>query len=148
MSTTPPFALSSSPRLYSDVIQSEAQDYVGYCKDIVVANEAADTTYVIGQVLGKVTSSGKYKALKETATDGSQNFAAIYVGQPADTGEYRPNVANMVATVDQEVVAFTRGPATVGKAYLVFGTGSISPTQKAAVYAQMLAAGIKLLDQV
>jgi Bacteriophage lambda head decoration protein D len=43
-----------------------------------------------GQVLGKITSSGKYVARNPAATDGSQHAAGIlYNGLPAATGDVK-----------------------------------------------------------
>lgn len=124
------------------VLQYEDHPEYGHCRDVVVANEAAIKNYVIGTVLGKVTATGKYKILEASASDGSQNFAGIYIGSPV--GDNKQTVA---ATTDTNVVILFRGPAGVGKANLVFGASVDQPAELAAVYAQMEAAGIKVIDQ-
>jgi hypothetical protein len=124
------------------VLQYEDHPEYGHCRDVVVANEAAIKSYVIGTVLGKVTANGKYKILEATAVDGSQNFAGIYIGKP--DGDNKQTIA---ATTDTNVTVLFRGPAGVGKAYLVFGASVDTAPELAAVYAQMEAVGIKVIDQ-
>lgn len=124
------------------VLQYEDHPEYGHCRDVVVANEAAIKTYVIGTVLGKVTATGKYKILEATAADGSQNFAGIYIGEPK--GDNKQTIA---ATTDTDVVVLFRGPAGVGKANLVFGASVDTAPELAAVYTQMEAVGIKLIEQ-
>lgn len=124
------------------VLQYEDHPEYGHCRDVVVANEAAIKEYVIGTVLGKVTATGKYKILEATAADGSQNFAGIYIGEPK--GDNKQTIA---ATTDTDVVVLFRGPAGVGKANLVFGASVDTAPELAAVYAQMEAVGIKLIEQ-
>jgi hypothetical protein len=133
--------LSSKPRLGA-VLQFETRPEYGYSRSTVTVNEAAPLDYVVGTVLGKVTATGKYKRLEATAADGSQNFAGIYIGSPA--GEDYQTVA---ATTDTPVVIIFRD-AGVGKATLVFGASVDTQGEKDAVYAQMVAAGIQLFDQV
>ena len=124
------------------VLQYEDHPEYGHCRDVVVANEAAIKNYVIGTVLGKVTATGKYKILEASASDGTQNFADIYLGRPV--GDNKQTVA---ATTDTNVVILFRGPAGVGKANLVFGASVDTAPELAAVYAQMEAVGIKVIDQ-
>jgi hypothetical protein len=124
------------------VLQYEDHPEYGHCRDVVVANEAAIKTYTIGTVLGKVTATGKYKILEATAVDGSQNFAGIYIGKP--DGDNKQTIA---ATTDTSVTVLFRGPAGVGKSYLVFGASVDTAPELAAVYAQMEAVGIQVLDQ-
>ena len=124
------------------VLQYEDHPEYGQCRDVVVANEAAIKNYVIGTVLGKVTATGKYKILEASASDGSQNFAGIYLGSPV--GDNKQTVA---ATTDTNVVILFRGPAGVGKANLVFGASVDTAPELAAVYAQMEAVAIKVIDQ-
>lgn len=124
------------------VLQYEDHPEYGHCRDVVVANEAAIKSYVIGTVLGKVTATGKYKILEATAVDGSQNFAGIYIGKP--DGDNKQSIA---ATTDTDVVVLFRGPAGVGVSYLVFGASVDTAPELAAVYAQMEAVGIKVIQQ-
>ena len=72
--------------------------------EVVTVNEAAAKTYKIGQALGKVTATGKYKIAVETAVDGSKVIAALFVGdllgQPVDTA--------IAATTDTKVLVLVR----------------------------------------
>lgn len=136
-----PALFQRSPRLGA-VVQYEHETAYGHCRDVVVANEAAAKEYVIGTVLGKVTATGKYKVLEASASDGSQNFAGIYVG-----GYHGENAQSIAANTDTDVVVIFRGPAGVGKAHLIFGASVDSDAEIAAVYAQMEAVGIKLIEQ-
>jgi hypothetical protein len=124
------------------VLQYEDHPEYGHCRKVVTANEAAIKSYVIGTVLGLVTATGKYKILEATAVDGSQNFAGIYIGKP--DGDNKQSIA---ATTDTSVTVLFRGPAGVGKSYLVFGASVDTAPELAAVYAQMEAVGIQVLDQ-
>lgn len=124
------------------VLQYEDHPEYGHCRKDVVVNEAAAKPYVIGTVLGLVTATGKYKILEATASDGSQNFAGIYIGAPS--GDNKTAVA---ATTDTTVTILFRGPAGVGKANLVFGASVDTSPELAAVYVQMEAVGIQVISQ-
>lgn len=124
------------------VLQYEDHPEFGHCRKVVTANEAAIKSYVIGTVLGQVTANGKYKILEATAVDGSQNFAGIYIGTP--TGDNKQSIA---ATTDTQVAILFRGPAGVGKANLVFGASVDTAPELAAVYVQMEAVNIQVIDQ-
>lgn len=124
------------------VLQYEDHPEYGHCRKDVVVNEAAVKSYVIGTVLGLVTSTGKYKILEATAADGSQNFAGIYIGEP-----HGLNKQTVAATTDTPVTILYRGPAGAGVANLVFGASVNTPTLLAAVYAQMDAVGIQTIAQ-
>jgi len=130
------------PRL-GNVIQSEEGGEYGYCRKTVVANEAAQKSYVAGTVLGKVTATGKYKILEATAADGSETFAGIYVG---GAGLESPDFQTVAATTDTSVVIVFRD-CIVGKAGLVFGASVDTQPERDAIYAQMTAAGFKVMDQ-
>ena len=83
-----------------------------------------------GQILGKITASGKYVALNPAASDGSQTAAgALYA--PADA-----------ASADVQGVAHVRNCELHG-GEIVWPAGITTP-QKTAAIAQLLAAGIIL----
>lgn len=132
---------------FSAVVQYEERPEYGHCRDVVVANEAAQKTYVIGTVLGKVTATGKYKILEASAADGSQNFAGIYIGNAGLDSGAGLNDQVVAATTDTKVVILFRGAAGVGKDYLVFGASVDTQGERDAIYASMEAVGIKVLDQ-
>lgn len=130
----------------SEVLLFEDHKDTGYCRAVVVANEAAPLQYVIGTVLGKVTATGKYQRLEATAVDGSQNFAGIYIGN-ADVTANNLNEQTIAATTDTNVVVLYRGPAAIGASNLVFGASVDTAPEIAAVVAQMEAVGIQVLTQ-
>jgi hypothetical protein len=135
-----PVLETRKPRL-GNVLQNEEKGEYGYCRKTVVANEATGIEYVAGTVLGKVTAGGKYKRLEATAADGSQNFAGIYAGSAAGA-----DFQTLVAATDASVVVLFRD-CVVGKAGLVFGASVDTQPERDAVYAQMEAAGFKVVDQ-
>lgn len=124
------------------VLQYEDHPEYGHCRKVVTVSEAAAKTYVVGTVLGLVTATGKYKILEASASDGSQNFAGIYIG--AVDGNNKQTIA---VTTDTSVVILFRGPAGVGKANLVFGASVDTTPELAAIYAQMEAVNIQVIDQ-
>ena len=124
------------------VLQFEERPEYGYCRKVVTVNEETAKNYVVGTVLGKVTADGKYKVLEATAVDGSKDFGGIYTGSPDGH-----DVQAIPASTDVEVVILYRGPAGVGDGYLVFGESVDTAGEKEAVYAQMDAVGIAVLNQ-
>lgn len=120
----------------SNVLKSEYKAELAYCRLVVTVNEATAKTYVPGQVLGKITASGKYLTAVETATDGSKAFAAMVLFEQA-----------IPAGTDTKVVVLVKGPATVGKKGLVLDATYDTDAKKNAVYAAMEAAGIQVLEQ-
>jgi hypothetical protein len=102
---------SEFPRL-SNMLKQELFPEHGYCRKAVVVNEAAAVSYKIGQVLGKITASGKYIQYDETAVDGSEVAAAIVL----------VDVDVAIAT-DTTVLTLVQGPAIVADGGLVFKAG-------------------------
>lgn len=115
----------------SNVIKQEQWPEVGYNYDVVTVNEATAKTYAVGTVLGKVTATGKYKICVQTAVDGSQNAAAIVVGDQS-----------IAATTDTKVLAMVRGPAVVSRDGLVLDASHDLQAEKDAIYASLTALGI------
>src|ERR1700733_8539383 len=91
----------------SNVLKHEYEPHFGYCRETVVINDAA-ANLKIGTVLGVVTATGKYKVCVQTATDGSENAAAVLMEDKT--------IAN---STDTKVLALVRGPAIVSKSGLV-----------------------------
>ena len=127
-----------------NIIQFEDRTETGYCRETVVARQAAATTYKIGQILSKVVATGKYQIIDPAGTGGAELFAGIFIG--TDNALDPDNLA-VAANTDTNVVVLYRGQAAVGKKFLVFPAGT-TDVQKAAVYASMEAAGIQLIDQI
>lgn len=106
--------------------------------DVVVVNTAAVTTLILGTVLGKITATGKYIPSVVTATDGSQNPVAIYIGD--FTGAVNPTTT--VAATDTNVLALVRGKVIVSKNALTFDASYSSATLLLAGYNSLKAVGI------
>lgn len=120
----------------SNVLKHEYEPSLGYCRETVVINDAA-ADLKIGTVLGVVTATGKYKVCVQTATDGSQNAAAVLMEDKT--------IAN---STDTKVLALVRGPAIVSKSGLVLDASFDQDTEKAAAYASLAAKGIVASDAV
>lgn len=120
----------------SNVLKHEYEPSLGYCRETVVINDAA-ANLKIGTVLGVVTATGKYKVCVQTATDGSQNAAAVLMEDKTITN-----------STDTKVLALVRGPAIVSKSGLVLDASFDLDTEKAAAYASLAAKGIVASDAV
>lgn len=128
---------ASRPTKLGELVKDEIFSEHGYCRKTVTANEASAESYVIGHVLGEVTANGKYKISVETATDGSEDAAAICLENKA-----------VPATTDTDVVVMFRGPAVVGKDTLVFDSSYDNATKLGVAYDLLEAAGILVGEQV
>lgn len=120
----------------SNVLKHEYEPSLGYCRETVVINDAA-ANLKIGTVLGVVTATGKYKVCVQTATDGSENAAAVLMEDKT--------IAN---STDTKVLALVRGPAIVSKSGLVLDASFDQDDEKAAAYASLAAKGIVASDAV
>jgi len=120
----------------SNVLKHEYEPSLGYCRETVVINDDA-ANLKIGTVLGVVTATGKYKVCVQTATDGSQNAAAVLMEDKT--------IAN---STDTKVLALVRGPAIVSKSGLVLDASFDQDAEKAAAYASLAAKGIVASDAV
>jgi hypothetical protein len=130
-----PFATEN--KRFSNTVKAELWPHLAYCREVVTANEAALKEYVIGAGLGVVTATGKYKIVEATASDGSQNAAAIVLEDKS-----------VPATTDTEVLVLARGPAMVSKAALTFGASVDTDNERNAIYAALVAKGIIVADAV
>ncbi|QDP60449.1 MAG: putative head decoration protein D [Prokaryotic dsDNA virus sp.] len=123
---------SDAPRL-SNMLKRELWSEQGYCRLAVTVNEASAVDYKIGEVLGKVTASGKYVQYDETAVDGSETAAAIVLQD-----------ISIPAATDTTVLVLVKGPAIVADGGLVFKAG----VDEAAAKAQIEALGINVDTQI
>jgi hypothetical protein len=121
--------ITENPRL-SDVLLYEAGVEVNYTVDTVTV-ASGTLASPIGQVLSKVTASGKYVQVAPVAVDGSAVAAGILL---------EPITATL--TADTQLNVLTRGPAVVKSTGLAYTTAMTS-TQITAALAQLLALGIK-----
>ena len=120
----------------SNVLKHEYEPSLGYCRETVVINDAA-ASLKIGTVLGVVTATGKYKVCVQTATDGSQNAAAVLMEDKT-----------IADSTDTKVLALVRGPAIVSKSGLVLHASFDQDAEKAAAYASLAAKDIVASDAV
>lgn len=121
---------------YSHLVKEELWHEKGYCTKQVTVNDAAQTL-ALGTVLGQVTTGGKYKVAKETASDGSKVGAAIVV-----------EAITIPATTDTKVLVMYRGPAEVSKGALVVDATYDNATKLGVLYADLEAKGIQVSDAV
>ena len=121
----------------SHLVKKELWPELAYNRLVVTVNEAAAKSYVVGQVLGKVTADGKYKIAVQTAVDGSAIADAIVI---QDT--------SVAAATDTKVLVLVKGPAIVSKAALVLDATYDLDAEKAAVYAALEAKGIQVNNAV
>lgn len=110
--------------------------------EVVTVNEAAQVTYKVGTVLGKITASGKYIVAKETAVDGSKVPAAVVIGDKE--GLAQDTV--IPATTDTKVLAIVRGKAVLSLSACLFDATYNDATKLGVAYAALKAQGL-LLEQ-
>ena len=132
---------TDKPR-FSDVVKHEYEPSLAYTRELVVVNDAAKTLS-LGQLLGKVTATGKYKESVETATDGSEDPIAVVVGKDIFAGD-----VTIPATTDTQVLAIVRGPAIVRKTGLKPHSTFNDATKLAAAYASLKTIGILANDSI
>ena len=115
------------------MLKRELWSEQGYCRKAVVVNESAEVDYKIGQVLGKVTASGKYVQYDDAASDGSEVAAAVVLQD-----------ITIPASTDTVVLCLVKGPAIVADGGLVFKSG----VDEDAAKAQLEAIGINVDTQI
>lgn len=128
--------VSTETHVKGNVIKQELWADLAYCRTAVTVNDTAGTL-AVGTVLGKVTATGKYKRAVQSASDGSQNAAAIVI-----------TPITILGATDTKVVSLTRGPASVSKSALVLDATYDLDAEKDAVYASLEAVGIQVLTTV
>lgn len=121
-----------NPRL-SNMLKRELWSEQGYCRLAVTVNEAAAVDYKIGQVLGKVTASGKYVQYDDSVATGEETAAAIVLED-----------VSVPAGTDTTVLVLVKGPAIVADGGLVFKAG----VDEDAAKAQLEALGINVDTQI
>jgi hypothetical protein len=97
------------------------------------------TDFIVGDGFDITVAAGslKYQLALDTATDGSQDAAAILLFDYDATGG---DVANAVVLVPREAV--------IDQAFLNWNAGVTTANQKTAILAKMVAAGLKLVNAV
>lgn len=118
--------------------QYDAPEAPALFNDVLTVNTTGVATIALGTILGKVTSTGKYTPCVQTAGDGSEVAAAVYIGDA--TGAVSNTVT--AAGTDIKVLALVRGKVVVAKDALVMDASYDLDAEKAAVYASLKALGI------
>lgn len=121
-----------TPRL-SNMLKRELWSEQGYCRKAVSVTESSEVEYKIGQVLGKVSSSGEYVRYDDTATDGSETAVAIALED-----------VTIPASEATTVLCLVKGPAIVADGGLVFREGA----DKDAAYSDLEDLGINVDTQI
>lgn len=130
--------IATEGKRFTDVVKWEEHEGKGVTREVVTVNEAADTVYGLGTVLGKA-ADGTYKRVEATADDGSEIADAIYIGT-GDLGEAKD--LSVAADTDTKVLVLKRGKAIVSEAGLEFGASVDTPAEKAAQFEALKALGI------
>ena len=121
----------------SNVVKREQWPELGFTRVVATAYEAAAKTYRVGEVLGKISASGKVCKAVETASDGSKVFYAICLEDKT-----------VPATTDTPVLVMYRGDAAVNKAGLYLDSTYDNDTKKGVLYADLAALRIKAIDAI
>jgi hypothetical protein len=136
----PVFATEGQFDRYSSLVKYiHDKDKPEMHNEVVTVNEAAAKTYTLGTVLGKVTATGKYKVCVQSAADGSQVPAAIFVGDGA-IGYTAP--VNVQATTDTKVLTLARGRAIVAAPALKLDASFSDAAKVQSAYDALKALGI------
>lgn len=129
---------------YSNLVKASDSDNTTLFQDLITVNEAAQKSYVVGTVLGKVSATGKYKISVQNAADGSQNAAAVVVGDAFGTAA----PVTIAATTDTKVLAITRGKVVLSEDALVFDASYDLAAEKQAAYDSLKALGILVENSI
>lgn len=127
---------------YSNLVKASDSGNTKLFHELVTVNEAAQKSYVVGTVLGKVTATGKYKIAVETAVDGSKAPVAIVVGDSFGTAA----PFTVAATTDTKVLSIARGKVIVSLGALALDSTYNDATKKQAAYDSLKSVGI-LVEQ-
>lgn len=98
------------------------------------------TDFAVGDTFTITVSGGvyKYKVVEATATDGTQNAAAIFIGDKVgNSGDLAVS-----GSTDTTILVLARGPAKVSKDKLTFGASVNTDAEKSLAYAQFAALGV------
>jgi hypothetical protein len=120
--------LTMAPTL-GDLLKYELN--ANYCRETVTLKSG--TNYPIGAVLGRITSSGKYRlspAAQVVGDEGAESAVAVLI-EPVDA-----------SAADKAGLVVARGPIIVSKAALVFDASVDQAAEKVAKHAQLAAPGI------
>ena len=123
---------------FSNLVKASDSDNTELFLDLVTVNEAAQKSYAVGTVLGKVSATGKYKISVQNAADGSQNAIAVVVGDSFGTAA----PFTVAATTDTKVLVLARGKVVVSEDASVFDSSYDLAAEKQAAYDSLKTVGI------
>lgn len=116
-------------RTLGDVLKYEAPNLYSRDRDTV----AAAQNLALGTVVGRVTASAKLKTFDPAATDGSESPVGV-LGNDVDA-----------TLIDRDDAILVARHAIVANTALIWPSG-ITPIQKAAAIAQLVARGVLVRD--
>lgn len=123
--------VTEAPKRQGELLSFEVHpDYTRQI-DVLLAGAGAVRELGIGELVGRITASGKLVAWAPGANDGSQNAAGVVLED-----------AQAAASVDGSVLILARGPAIVRESELDFGAAT--GAQIIAAKASLLALGIRV----
>lgn len=128
--------IATEKQKYSNTVKEELWAERAYCRKTVTARESAAKAYKIGDIVGKVTASGKVMLSVDTATDGSETPFAIVLEDKT-----------VAANTDTTVLVMYRGPAQVNANGLYFDA-SYDSSNKTAAYEVLDGKGIQVLTSI
>lgn len=128
--------LYTENKRFSNTVKAELWPEMGYTRAVVTYNGTAGNL-VIGQTLGKVTASGKYKVALQAAVDGTQTVDAILIEDKT-----------VALNTDTQVLVLLKGPAVVSKSALTIDASYTAGALLNGVYAALEAKGIQVNDAV
>jgi hypothetical protein len=102
-----------------------------YCRETVTLKSGAN--YALGSVLGKITTSSKYRlspAAEVVGDEGAETAAAVLIEAVDATA------------ADKTGLVVARGPVIVSKAALVFDASVDQPAEETTKHGQLAAAGL------
>ena len=120
--------LTQTPTL-GDLLKFELNG--SYCRETVTLK--AGTSYPLGAVLGKITTSGKHRLSPNAAVTGDEG---------AETAIAVLLEAVDATAADQTGLIAARGPVILSKAALAFDATVNDAAKKAAKHVQLAAAGL------
>lgn len=130
--------LFTENKRFSNLVKQELWAESAFCRGYITYNGTAQSSMLIGTVLGKVTATGKYKVSLQAAVDGSQTADAVLI-------EDKTNVA---LNTDTKMLVILKGPAVVSKSALILDASYNTQPLKDAMYAALEAKNIQVNDAV
>ncbi len=114
---------------YSNLVKREQFPESGFCRESVIANEAALKEYVVGTALGRVITGGAASAAAATGNTGNGTMGSITVTAPAKVGMYRLVITAVASNAGTFMVVDPDGiPVGTGTVAVAFSKGGLAFT--------------------